>query len=289
MDRTEGIQVFQARKPGPRVGIMAICHGNEGVGLKALEYLNGYFQTNSLAKGSLFLIQGNPRAYEQKKLCVDHNLNRLFLETKDIPSCIDRQSYEYQRSLVLKPILKNLDFFLDLHATNKPSPVFSLSRDPHDGPSTKLGSILPVDFYSYGWKEKITGTTIDWVIKYDGVGVTIECGDTKSYQEGERVAILASQRFLQYTGLQDFGCSLQAVKRYLVVTHLEMVQHKESFCYLNDYKNFQPLKMGEVIAKDACKTYRVEGHNQVIIFPTNQDYIRSGAIKEAYLLGEFYE
>jgi succinylglutamate desuccinylase len=284
-----GVEYLKGKSDGPTVGIMGICHGNEAVGLKALQYLKNHFQAHQLEKGELFLIQGNPKAYQQQQLCIDYNLNRLFLAEEYIPAQVSRNSYEYRRAAVLKPILKDLDFFLDLHATNKKSPPFSsVSPNVSTSPAIELASLLPVEFYSYGWAGKLHGSARDWVFKSGGISVTIECGHT-DYPEGEEIAIEASKRFLQYLGLYHFGCELVKIRRHLIVSHLEIVQNQQTFRYLKNYQNFQPLQAGEIIAQDASKIYQAQHENQVIVFPTSEEHIRTGAIKEAYLLGEFHD
>lgn len=62
-----------------------------------------------------------------------------------------------------------------------------------------------------------------------------------------------------------------------------------SFEYVRSYVNFEQIASGEEIAHDSRKRYLApEQDGLAIVFPTKIESIRSGAIKEAYLLGEFF-
>jgi len=290
--KTQGIIKIEGKELGPIVGIMGICHGNEGVGKIALDFLRNFFKTNELKRGTLYLIEGNQKAFKENTICIDNNLNRIFVEEENMPEDIVYDGYEYARQKELKPILEELDFFLDIHAANKKSPPFSITTESDDL-SIKLAKIMPVDFFSYAWDDYIKGTTIQWVEKHGGTGITIECGDTNSENEKE-IAIEASKIFLKYLGLYDFmDVKIKDKDKCLTLIRKEPVINKDSFDYVKNFENFDIVKSGELIAEDSEKKYiATNGGNSkteefVIVFPTNVDFIRTGAIKEAYLLGEF--
>ena len=78
--KTQGIIKIEGKELGPIVGIMGICHGNEGVGKIALDFLRNFFKTNELKRGTLYLIEGNQKAFKENTICIDNNLNRIFVE-----------------------------------------------------------------------------------------------------------------------------------------------------------------------------------------------------------------
>eukprot|EP00944_MAST-04C_sp_MAST-4C-sp1_P005306 g5306.t1 len=113
------------------VTILGGVHGNELVGVEIVRWLQGLlsnapFSTFDYMNGELILGLGNPKAIEAgTRACssVD-DLNRCFNVKED---CIRQKnilSYEDQRSLDIRPLLKETDILLDIHATNKPSLPF---------------------------------------------------------------------------------------------------------------------------------------------------------------------
>lgn len=266
---------------------MAVTHGDEPAWLSAHEFLRNFFDRNSLSSWELYLIEWNPEAAKEWKICLEANLNRLFRDDEHLTKK-QRNSKEYKRSRELMPILASLDFFLDIHSTNNPWPVFSILKKIDDE-HRHFASILPVEFYSLWWGDSIVWTTCDWVDINHGVWITIECGEHTNPQWG-LVAIEAAKIFLQETGIYNFWTPYINQERCLEVLGKENVIDKESFCYKKQYINFEPLQSQEIIAEDKQRQYLAPfGKKNVIIFPTNIESIRSGAIQEAFLLGTFRE
>ena len=283
----EGIKVFKGNGPGPKVGIMAITHGDEPCGLDAHLWIEEYLEKNSLEKGTLYLIKGNIEGYNKNLICIDDNLNRIF--TKDIVSELSKKpdSYELNRALKLMPILKKLDYFLDIHSTNKESTPFSLLFNK-DKQMEDIAMLMPVDFYSFGWGKFIKGTTTNFVVEYGGNAIAIECGSHLNPRAGE-YAIQASKVFLHTLGLIKVTHPKWVKNNnYMEVISQEKVSDRKTFKYLKEYINFQPIGQNEVIAEDNNKKYIAPNKKNLhIIFPTKLESIKSGAIKEAYLIGKF--
>jgi hypothetical protein len=271
--------------PWPTVAIMAVTHGDEPAWFSAHNFLREYFNCHTLEQWSILLIQGNPEAAKQWKICLEENLNRLF-QKDSLLSQKQKESVEYRRSRELMPILESIDYLLDIHSTNNPGPVFSIIKNLTET-HLDLAKHLPVEFYSYWWGDTIVWTTCDWVDAYGWIWVTIECWDHKNPQWWE-VAIRAALCFLQHIGIHNFNEDIKPSEQWLEVKYAELVKDRETFEYQKSYINFESLKAWEIIAQDQHKTYRTPVHaNAVIIFPTNIESIRSGAIKEAFLIGEF--
>ena len=152
---------------------MAITHGDEPAWLSAHDFLFDFFKKNQLLRWELYLIKWNPEAAKEWKICLEENLNRLF-QNDILLTEKQKNSKEYYRSRELMPILASLDYLLDIHSTNNPWPIFSILKT-RDEEHIHFASILPVEFYSLGWKDTIIWTTCDWVDKSNGVWITIEC------------------------------------------------------------------------------------------------------------------
>ena len=117
---------FPGRKRGKTVTILGGVHGNELMGTKVVLWLENLLKETEATiniefRGNLFLGIGNPRAVSigKRASTVSSDLNRCF----EVPPTGNPKSYEEERACELVPILQQTDTLLDIHATNKPSPV----------------------------------------------------------------------------------------------------------------------------------------------------------------------
>jgi hypothetical protein len=109
---------FEGRRPGPRVTINALTHGNELCGAIALDFL--LRQQVRPLRGSLTLTFANVAAYRQfdpgepdASRYVDEDFNRVWdIATLEGP----RTSVELARARLLRPLVEDTDFLLDLHS-----------------------------------------------------------------------------------------------------------------------------------------------------------------------------
>lgn len=272
---------------GPIIGIMAITHGDETAGLEAHAYLRNYFKHNKLEKGEIWLMTGNDKANKLSQRCIKHDLNRLFLaDNNPFLNNIDKQSYDFKLSRELMPYLEQLDYFFDIHSTTRPSVAFSLCLGSSK-PETDLAKGFPVTFYASSFEGYIHGTTIEWVKKHGGVGVAVECGFQDDPQTKE-IAISCVKSFLGHLGIKDFARYKMSTQKSLTIVGSRTIIDKDTFDYLKEYKNFDPIKAGELIAKDNKVEYRAPDiENLSLIFPVSIKSVRNGSNTEAYFLGQF--
>lgn len=279
------IQVIKGGKDGPRVGIMAICHGDELAGLSVHSFLEEHFSKYPLESGEIVLLKGNLEAWKMGTRCVKHDMNRLFL-SEDDPAIanVDRNSYDFRRSRELMPILTELDYLLDIHNTTRPSIPFSLTIS--EGPThLQFGEGFPLDLYVSGFDSHIPGTACGWVDKNGGVAVVVECGDLHDNGCGD-VAIKCCKLFLGHLGVANFSYDGSRVKRKLRIIHHEMIKDKNSFKYTREFVNFDTVGPGEIIAADSQCEYKAPNReNMLIVFPVSTDAIKNGSKCEAYFLG----
>jgi hypothetical protein len=114
-------------------------HGDEVSGIHAIEslFLDFFVGTRRLQLGSLTLVRANEQALAAERRYVKHNLNRLFRE--DYGPEIDRNSYEFKRAQELKTVLRNCDYFLDLHSAPIAQTPFMAAEQGAAGFFSKLG------------------------------------------------------------------------------------------------------------------------------------------------------
>lgn len=273
-------------KPGPRVGIQAITHGDEPAGMSALEYLKEYFVEHELPQGSLYLIQGNPAAYEMNRRCIRENMNRVFLKDDELlKKKFDQDSTDVRRAKELMPLLASLDYHLDIHSTSKPSEPFIISIT-EDEAHFQLARTLPGVFASRGWGKAISGSVSEWVDKHGGIGITIECGCHQD-ESAKTVAIQAAEQFLQTLGMADFGRDIIPLKKCLHIVEHRFIGDAASFRYTKDYRNFDPLQPGELIARDDRGVYQApDEEGLLLVFPASEESIKNGGNDDAYMIGK---
>ncbi|MBI2453134.1 succinylglutamate desuccinylase/aspartoacylase family protein [Candidatus Peregrinibacteria bacterium] len=124
---------FSGTKKGPTVVIIGGVHGNERVGVYVIEALKKSFMDEKVC-GNIYLIIGNPKAYEKNVRYIDCDLNRLFgynfykLANKNPQQLL----LEEKRALEIGPILAKADYLLDIHSTIKPSIPFVYIKNTSD-------------------------------------------------------------------------------------------------------------------------------------------------------------
>jgi len=121
----EYIWQFDSGKEWPCATVFEAKHGNETDNLAVIKAIIEILKTQNLKCGKLILGVANPEAFLKGQRFVDVDLNRCFGQTFPTLEHIAKQdSSEYKRVKVLKPVLEKTDFFIDLHATIKPSSPF---------------------------------------------------------------------------------------------------------------------------------------------------------------------
>ena len=123
----EGIWRF-GREGAPsgakRVVIAGGVHGNERVGVEAVRWLVEELErSRHNMRGEVCVVLGNPKAVEMKLRATKRgeDLNRCFTDNDETEV---KDSYEAERSKLIRPILESANVLLDIHATNLPSPAF---------------------------------------------------------------------------------------------------------------------------------------------------------------------
>lgn len=199
----DGVIVIDSLRPGPTIGVVAITHGNEPVGLKVFDHLlREYDIEKRILRGKLYLILDNIDAYRENQRFLVRDMNRIWSET-GIWS-------EYTRMDVIRPYLDACNHVLDLHSTSSPSVPMAIDVDNSLSRSTLL-SILDVDYVIRGIMPHMSGETL--VAYHERLhpgsqSLVIECGAHTENGTDIR-AIENTLRFLsyfwtiEYTYIQD--------------------------------------------------------------------------------------
>jgi succinylglutamate desuccinylase len=246
---------FTTKQRGPTVVVMGGVHGNERVGVRVIEELERNLSDN-LLKGELYLILGNPEAYKLNHRFVETDMNRLF--DQENLSVIRKSgsllNLEQRRVGEVLPILEKAEFLLDLHSTIKPSVpfIFVENTDKH----LELATIFETEFIVSVKPNlnclDLASCTDNFVDSQGGVGLTYESGWHKDNSSFEQV-FLKTKKYLNYLGLttfelQDYSKNPCSPKHLLI--EKAIIPQSDSFRYEKDFKNFDKVSKGALIAKE---------------------------------------
>lgn len=119
---------FEGARPGPHAAIVALTHGEEWSGAHAVDLL--LREKVRPLHGRLSLLFANWQAHARwipeepnRAFYIDRDLNRVWS-----PEVLDAGSTDVEivRARELRPFVDSVDFLLDLHSTQQPSPPMAL-------------------------------------------------------------------------------------------------------------------------------------------------------------------
>lgn len=254
-----GVLRIESAKPGPILGITACTHGNEPSGLALFDHLlNEKNIEKELLCGTLYLAVNNLEATEKFFMAAteeevrrsrygDVNMNRL---PEGTLHHADATQYEVKRARELYPIWQQFEIGLDIHSTLDQSEPMIISG----------GEGFPADIV-HGFPIKTLISNIDRVqigvpafAFYGGLGsatkvVAIEVGqhtDPQSFERAAHCAVSLLQNLAMVSG------SPPAVTREYAEYYIEdsLIFPDTSFDFIKDFKPFDPIMKGEVLAKN---------------------------------------
>jgi len=233
-------------------------HGDEPCGANAIGRMARAFENGELQapKGTVFLIHANLEATSKGRRCTadGDDLNRLwnfaFLETLRP----EAWGYEHHRALALRPILGELDVFLDIHSAGTATPAFGVSNgeNPIDEIAMRLGISFLVQSW-YGLADKV----IIGFLKLAGVpALSVECGSHDDPEVDEKAYRIA-MRFLRATGAIDASDEIATnpVRTLRIVETI--TKPSDEFRFGAAWTGFQRLEPGTVVGRDRLTEIRV--------------------------------
>lgn len=239
--------------PGKTVAIFAGIHGNETVGLKALDVLQ---KELTVKAGVVYLVYGNPPAIDANKRFIEKNLNRLF--TSENIGTI----YEDVRARELMKILDSCDALLDLHSYNSnEGEAFAIcEKNAYD-------LVGGMDLTIVMDASKIHGNSgIGYINSRGKIGLTLECGTTNMAETFLPMALKSAYQFLRYFGCVDREVENTPVKKKFIQAEKVIYKQNEEFAFVKEFKDFEKLLSDELFAFDG-KTPIFAGKNDLIVFP----------------------
>ena len=289
------VHVFDSGKPGPKVLVQALTHGNEICGAIALDWL--FRQRFAPAAGRLTLVFANVAAYARfdpanpfPSRCVDEDFNRVWADSELFGP---RDSLELRRARELRPFIDDTDLLLDIHSMSGPCRPLMVcgTVDKNAAYARQLG--VPGDLlidtgHPAGLRMVERGGFGDPVSPKRAL--LIECGQHWERAAAE-VAIDTLVRFLGLTGLADAAwvqaharLPLPAEQRLVRVTEA-VVARSSAFRFLVPPVGFGVVaKAGTPIAQDGEHVFTAPCDNTVLVMPGVKNLKAGGT---AVRLGRF--
>jgi succinylglutamate desuccinylase len=267
-----GVVRLTTDAPGPRVVMFSGVHGDEISGIHAVEklFFDLFSGARTLRKGSLTLARGNAHAIAAERRYVTYNLNRMYKDAYG-PE-IDRNEYEYTRAQELKSILRECDYFLDLHSAPIAQEPFLIAERHAIAFFARLG--LP--HIIMGWNKFSGGTTggdgENYANAHGAIAATLESGSHFEKRSND----VAYRTVLAMLSLLDMiepvadekRAEAEVIDMYAVVT-----KEADDFRYAGDVANFQRFARGEAFAFQNGKPLTV-GEDSILLIPMKPEDTR---------------
>lgn len=251
-------------------------HGNEPAGILAIKEvlrllsIENSFNPGFRYQGSFVGILGNLQAIEKGQRFIDRDLNRMLLpeeleriagtpialRTPEDLECIELIRIIEEEKRKHKPAAS---LILDLHTTTADGGIFTICAD--DEMSRKLGKGLHAPVIT-GFAENLKGTTLSYLNKPDDDAfcIVFEAGQHNDPESVFRTAaaIVNCMRTIGSVHSRDVDHRHDGIlirmseglpKVSKLVYHYR-IQPGEQFTMKPGYKNFQPLKAGEIVAEN---------------------------------------
>ena len=260
-----GVVRITTDNAGPSVVMFCGTHGDEISGIHALEklFFELYTGARTLRRGSLVLARVNALAIAAERRYVQYNVNRLFREEYEAE--IDRDAYEFRRVQELKPLLRDCDYFLDLHSAPIAQEPFLVAEREAAAFYAKLG--LP--HIIAGWGKfsggPLGGDAETYAGAHGAIAATLESGshfEKRSNDVAYRTALslLSVLEMIEGVAVEAHG-DADIIEMYAVVT-----KQSHDFRYAGEVANFKPLARGEAYAFQDGKPLVVE-EDSILLIP----------------------
>lgn len=266
------IKIFDSKEPGPNLVIMAGVHGDEKCGLNAFDAI---LPTFSPLRGRVTFIIGSPEAVRVNQREFEGNLNRMFRPDSEITEA-ERNTYEYERSRELMPILAKADALLDIHSSTTEQTIPFVICEKQ---SFEVAAKLPIEVVVSGIDVLHPTGTDAYVNQSGGFGICIECGNHND-PNATNIAIEAVNRFLTYLNVVEGESNSDTNKQRLINADW-IYRNKGSFILSKNFQEFEKVSEGSIIGFDGEGEIKAP-YDGVILFPHN----RTKPNTEAFLFGK---
>ncbi len=270
------INRYEGSRPGPLLICIGGMHGNEPAGVLAIQEVFRLLDIETSCnedfhyRGSFVGIRGNLQAIKNNQRFIERDLNRMLLKdemtritatpeeerTSEDLECIDliRTIEEEKRKH-----LPSASLIIDLHTTTADGGIFTIAADDLMSSTLAKGLHAPVIL---GFSENLKGTTLSYFNKpeKDSFCIVFEGGQHNDPESVFRTAaaIVNCMRTIgsvesRHVDHRHDGMLIRMSEGLPKVTrliHHYKIAEGEEFVMNPGYKNFHPLRKGDVVAKN---------------------------------------
>ena len=260
-----GVVRIASDAAGPRVVMFSGVHGDEISGIHAVEKLFFDFFTGArtLLAGALTLARANAEAIAAERRYVKHNLNRMFRD--EYGAGIDRNEYEYKRAQEMKSILRECDYFLDLHSAPIAQEPFLIAEQHAIEFFSKLG--LP--HIIMGWNKFSGGTTggdgENYANMQGAIAATLESGSHFEKRSND-VAYRTVITMLSLLGMIEPVADEKRADAEIIDMYAVVTKEADDFRYAGEVRNFQRFARNEAFAFQNGKPMTVS-EDSILLIP----------------------
>ncbi len=258
------------RKGGPVLVVFGGIHGNEPAGIRALRRVMPQLSAlRERLRGEVVALAGNRAALARGVRFVARDLNRKWtfegierVRTAD-PAVLEDEDAE-QRAILeqLEPLLAFAHepvTVLDLHSTSGTGAPFCCMSDTLRNLRVGLGLPVPLIL---GLEEVIDGTMLGYLSDVGHRGIAFEGGrhddpDTVAHHEAAIWLVVARTGLLPPSEIPEFGAhrarlaaACRDLPRVVEVRHRHVVREGDGFEMRPGFRNFDPVRKGDVLAHD---------------------------------------
>ena len=303
MDSKRIISKYHGQNPGPLLIVFGGMHGNEPAGVEAIHMMSKMLEVEPITNpefeynGTFLGLIGNLKAFHVNQRFIEKDLNRSF--TNENVEYVDRtdESELKNELLEIKQILQVVRetieevkpekvVVLDLHTTSSFGGIFTIATD--DPESIKIAVELHAPVIK-GMLNGIKGTTLHYFTKenfgIDMTPVTFESGQHYEDLSVNR-AIAAITNCMRTIGSvspehvenQHDTLLIEHSKNLPKVSELiskHNIVEGDDFEMNPNYKNFQKIHSGEIIAQDSNGPIEAP-EDALLLMPLYQDQGEDG-------------
>ena len=255
--------------------ICSIIHGNETGSLPAVvEILKGLNSQSIHFGGKLTIVLGNPEAAQKNVRFLEHDLNRMFLNSP-------HETHEAQRAQELIPLITQGDLLIDLHQTIlktlQPFYICPVTSTVLNWARALSVTNALVDATPKNTRNAPTKCADELMFDLNKPALTIELSEKGFNQEAEQCALLACLRALslidqiarEETTLEEAAQLQPPLKIYDTILRSsypsESHQLKQGLC------NFMSVSKQELLSAPDTPVIRAE-QNGLLLFPKYPDF-----------------
>lgn len=280
---------FIGNPQGKTLIVFGGVHGNEASGVLAIKRILPELESlKTKFRGRVYLLAGNTRALRKGIRFIDSDLNRHFTISninQNLPQLQNeaKLSEDVEQKGLLAILLDVLRttrdevFALDLHSTSADGVPFGTVGDTLR--NRHFAQKFPIAFL-LGIEEQLEGTILEYLNNLGTVTLGFEAGQhfaEKTIDNHESLIWLAliNSGIFGEEDVPDFAKYYQTLekatggKRIVEVRYRHVITEKDEFEMQKGFNNFQPVKRGQILAKDVRGEVKA-GETGMILMPLYQ-------------------